>query len=113
MLVNKDQNSKMIISTSDAYKMVTAKGANELCKLSFEKPTTVTVPILITRFQAGGGLLSVGSIVDIYTIHGENNTSNDTNAIKGCTVVSVLRCEESGSIESEYSSTQYCSRKYL
>ena len=105
MLVSEENNSKMIIPTSEAHKIVTINGARELCKISFEMPTTVSVPILITRLQAGGGLLSVGSIVDIYTIHGENNTSNETNAIKGCTVISVLRCEESGAIEAEYSST--------
>lgn len=105
MVVSSENNSKMIISIEQAHEIVNTKGAYELSKISFEMPTTVSVPILITRLQEGGGLLSVGSIVDIYTIHNDNKTSNETNTIKGCTVVSVLRCEESGTIESEYSST--------
>lgn len=113
MVVSSENNSKMIISIEQAHEIVNTKGAYELSKISFEMPTTVSVPILIKRLQAGGGLLSVGSIVDIYTIHNDNKTSNETNTIKGCTVVSVLRCEESGTIESEYSSTHTCSRKYF
>ena len=38
-----------------------------LSKIKFEKPNTVSVPILVSRLQAGAGLVNVGSVVDIYT----------------------------------------------
>ncbi len=96
-----------IMPASEALTIVDENNAEILSKIKFEKPNTVSVPILVSRLQAGAGLVNVGSVVDIYT--SSNYTTNDTPNnqtspdIKGCTVVSIMRCDESGEIDSEYS----------
>lgn len=109
MLTYKTNNTKNIImNITDAQKFVKENDANVLSNIKFEKPNTVAVPILISRLQASGGLLTIGSIVDIYTISENNNTNYTLNSnkkeldISGCTVLAIIRCEESGEIESEY-----------
>ena len=79
--------------------------------MRFEKPNTVSVPILVSRLQAGAGLINVGSVVDVYLnsnyTDGEITTNNTTSPeISGCTVLSIMRYEENGEIDSEYSKTQ-------
>ena len=80
---------------------------NGFCEISFEKPNTVSVPILVSRLQAGAGLISVGSIVDIYKNNNDTFNQTDINKteadVKGCTVLSIMRYEENGEIESQYS----------
>lgn len=49
-------------------------------KIKFEKPNTVSVPILVSRLQAGAGLVNVGSVVDIYT--SSNYTEMEHQTIK-------------------------------
>ena len=103
-----DNNTKnAIMPASEALTIVDENNAEVLSKIKFEKPNTVSVPILVSRLQAGAGLVNVGSVVDIYTSsnYTENGTpNNQTNPdIKGCTVVSIMRCEENGEIDSEYS----------
>ena len=77
--------------------------------MQFKKPNTVSVPILVSRLQAGAGLISVGSVVDIYknnnnTLFNETADNNKSEAdVSGCTVLSIMRYEENGKIESEYS----------
>lgn len=105
-----EENKSVIMPTSEALKIVNTQGASALSNIEFKKPNTINVPVLISRLQAGAGLLSVGSIVDIYTQSGINGTASPQNSssptISGCTVVSVMRCEESGAIESEYGTSQ-------
>ena len=48
-------------------KIVNENDAEILSKIKFDEPNTVSVPILISRLQAGAGLVNVGSVVDIYT----------------------------------------------
>lgn len=106
MAVYEDNGTEnVIMSVNDAMKIVNSSDAKVLSNIKFEMPNTVTIPVLISRLQAGGGLLSVGSIVDVYTMNSENNTNNSTTNIKSCTVVAILRYEDSGEIESEYAST--------
>ena len=82
----------------------------ESSKMKFEKPNTVSVPILVSRLQAGAGLVNVGSIVDVYTNlnnTGEELNTNNTNPdISGCTVLSIMRYEENGEVDSEYSKSK-------
>ena len=96
-----------IISASEALTIVDENNAEVLSKIKFEKPNTVSVPILVSRLQAGAGLVNVGSVVDIYTSSNYtdfNETNNQTSPdIKGCKVVSIMRCDESGEIDSQYS----------
>lgn len=95
----------------EALAIINDNDATILSKISFKKPNTIATPILVSRLQAGGGLLSIGSIVDIYTTSPTNNTNqtvetNETSPeISGCTVLAIIQCKESGTIESEYIKT--------
>ncbi|MEE1128414.1 MAG: DUF515 domain-containing protein [Methanobrevibacter sp.] len=110
MAVYSNESKNVIMSQNDAIKIVNENDATILSKIKFEKANTVSVPILVSRLQAGAGLVNVGSIVDIYT--NLNNTydelpSNNTNPdISGCTVLSIMRYEENGEVDSEYSKSK-------
>jgi hypothetical protein len=104
-----ENESSVIIPTSEALELVNGNDAVTLSKIKFEEPDTVSVPILVSRLQAGAGLVKVGSVVDIYTNsnYTDENTSNSTAPeISGCTVLSIMRYEENGEIDSEYSKSK-------
>lgn len=111
MAIYETNNTKNIIMpASEAIEIVNNNNVWTISNIRFEKPDTVSVPILISRFQAGAGLLSVGSIVNIFTqnnVTGEDlDDKNSTPDLSGCTVVSIMRCEQSGEIESENGTSQ-------
>lgn len=109
MAVYENESKNIIISSSEAIEIVNENDATILSKIKFEEPNTVSVPILVSRLQAGAGLVKVGSIVDIYTNSNstEENTTNSTSPeISGCTVLSIMRYEENGEIDSEYSKSK-------
>lgn len=107
MAVYSNESKNIIMSESEAIKIVNEHDAKILSKVQFEKPNTVSVPVLISRLQASAGLINVGSVVDIYS--NLNNTtegfnSNDTSPdISGCTILAIMRYEENGEVDSEYS----------
>lgn len=105
-----EDNKSVVMPIGEALKIVNNQGASVLSNIEFKKPDTISVPVLLSRLQAGAGLVSVGSVIDIYTQNNLNNSYNlentSTPAISGCTVVSIMRCEESGQIESEYGYSQ-------
>lgn len=107
MAVYSNESRNIIMSAEDAINIVNGNDAEKLCEITFQKPNTVSVPILVSRLQAGAGLISVGSIVDIYKNNNdtfEENVTNSTEAaVSGCTVLSIMRYEDNGEIESEYS----------
>ena len=107
MIVYSNESKDIIMPTSKAMEIVNSNDARILSKIKFEEPNTVSVPILVSRLQAGAGLVRVGSIVDIYSNMNnsyENKSTNTTSAeVSGCTVLSIMRYEENGEIESEYS----------
>jgi hypothetical protein len=106
MAVYENNGKNVIMPVNDAIAIVNDNDARKLCEISFKKPNTVSVPILVSRLQAGAGLISVGSIVDIYK--NNNGTLNQTDMnkteadVSGCTVLSIMRYEENGEIESQY-----------
>ncbi len=110
MAVYSNESKNVIMSQNEATKIVNENDAKILSKIKFEKPNTVSVPVLVSRLQAGAGLVNVGSIVDIYSNlndTGENFSSNNTNPdISGCTVLSIMRYEENGEVDSEYSKSK-------
>ncbi|MBP3790885.1 MAG: DUF515 domain-containing protein [Methanobrevibacter sp.] len=110
MAVYENESKNTIISASEAMKIINENDATVLSKIKFEEPNTVSVPILVSRLQAGAGLVKVGSVVDIYSNFNsteDNYTSNITEPeISGCTVLSIMRYEENGEIDSEYSKTK-------
>ena len=107
MAVYSNESKNVIMHSDEATKILNENDATVLSQIKFEKPNTVSVPVLISRLQAGAGLVNVGSIVDIYTINNytdENYTLNTTTPdISGCTVLSIMRYEDNGEIDSEYS----------
>lgn len=109
MAVYENESKNTIISTTEAMEIVNENDATILSQIKFEEPNTVSVPILVSRLQAGAGLVKVGSVVDIYANSNSTyeNTSNSTAPeISGCTVLSIMRYEENGEIDSEYSKSK-------
>ena len=108
MAVYENESKNTIMPAAEAMELVNENDARILSKIKFEEPNTVSVPILVSRLQAGAGLVKVGSVVDIY--RNSNSTENITNEtgpeISGCTVLSIMRYEENGEIDSEYSKTK-------
>ena len=110
MAVYGNESKNTIIPISEAMEIVNENDATILSKIKFEEPNTVSVPILVSRLQAGAGLVKVGSVVDIYTNYNSSDDNYTTNSsapkISGCTVLSIMRYEENGEIDSEYSKTK-------
>lgn len=110
MAVYSNESKNVIMSQNDATKIVNENDARILSKIKFEKPNTVSVPVLVSRLQAGAGLVNVGSIVDVYSnlndTGEELNTTNTNPDISGCTVLSIMRYEENGEVDSEYSKSK-------
>lgn len=110
MAVYANESKNTIISAQEAMRIIEGNDASVLSQIKFEAPNTVSVPILVSRLQAGAGLVGVGSVVDIYTNNNstdENYTSNNTSPeISGCTVLAIMRYEENGEIDSEYSKSK-------
>ncbi|MBR6994059.1 MAG: DUF515 domain-containing protein [Methanobrevibacter sp.] len=107
MAVYSNESKNVILPMYDAMKIVNENSADVLSQIKFEEPNTVSVPILISRLQAGAGLVNVGSVVDIYTNNTYANESyvqnKTTPDISGCTVLAIMRYEDNGEIDSEYS----------
>ena len=109
MAVYENESKNIIMPIGEAMKIVNENDATILSKIKFEEPDTVSVPILVSRLQAGAGLVRVGSVVDIYTKDNstyENTTDSGSPEISGCTVLSIMRYEENGEIDSEYSKSK-------
>ena len=107
MAVYDNSSRNVIMPASEAVEIVNNNNAYKLSEIIFEKPNTVSVPILVSRLQAGAGLVNVGSIVDIYKNNNDTfNDTADTNKseadVSGCTVLSIMRYEDNGEIDSEY-----------
>ena len=76
-----NESKNTIMPISEATEILNENDATILSKIKFEEPNTVSVPILVSRLQAGAGLVRVGSVVDIYNNHNsteDNYTSNST-----------------------------------
>ena len=110
MAIYSNESKNIIMSESEAIKIVNENDAWILSKIKFDKPNTVSVPVLISRLQAGAGLINIGSVVDIYSNINDTNGSFDTNStspdISGCTVLAIMRYEENGEVDSEYSKSK-------
>lgn len=109
MAVYSNESKDIMMNEDEAIKIVNENDAHVLSKIKFETPNTVSVPILISRLQAGAGLINVGSVVDVYlnsNYTNETNEGNSTPNISGCTVLSIMRYEENGEIDSEYSKSK-------
>ena len=74
VMMSYGENKNILMSVRDANDFVKDNDARILSNVQFEKVNTVIVPISLTRLQATGGLISVGSVVDIYSL--SNNDSD-------------------------------------
>lgn len=110
MVVYGNESKDVIMNSNEAMEIVSQNDATVLSKIKFETPNTVSVPILVSRLQAGAGLINVGSVVDVYlnsNYTDENISGNNSSPeISGCTVLSIMRYEENGEIDSEYSKSK-------
>ncbi len=115
----------VIMKIADAQTFVNQADATVLANMEIQTPDTVAVPIMISRLQAAGGLISVGNMVDVYvkttaeaapaaTNNSTNatnttqtaTTSSDTPKISGATVLAILRAKESGTIDANLLNSQ-------
>ncbi|MBC7100252.1 MAG: DUF515 domain-containing protein [Methanobacteriales archaeon] len=102
---NQSESKRVIMKASDAQKIVNEADATVLANMVIQTPDTVAVPIMISRLQAAGGLIGVGSMVDVYL--NVNQTGNNTTVtsqettprISGATVLAILRAKDSGSVD--------------
>ena len=112
----------VIMKVVDAQTFVNQADATVLANMEIQTPDTVAVPIMISRLQAAGGLISVGNMVDVYVKttadaaapanNSTNNTtattttSSDTPKISGATVLAILRAKDSGTIDANLLNSQ-------
>ena len=76
VMMSYDENKNIIMSVKDANDFVRDNDAKVLSNVRFEKVNTVIVPISLSRLQATAGLISVGSVVDIYSLS-DNSSEYD------------------------------------
>lgn len=74
MSYSENNSKKVLMPIDDASLFINENDAKILSNVEFGKVDTVITPIYISRLQATGGLISVGSIVDIYSL-----SSNSTD----------------------------------
>lgn len=111
---------EVIMNSKDTTAFIKQADALVLANMVIETPDTVAVPLIISRLQAAGGLVSVGNSVDIYLKKEEEEApaSNDTNGtaapasdddtpeISGATVLAILRAKDSGAVDASLLNSQ-------
>ncbi|KZX15710.1 DUF515 domain-containing protein [Methanobrevibacter curvatus] len=75
--INNEKN--LIINVDKAHELVNSNDAQILSNIEFKTPDTVIIPLLISRLQSGGGLISIGSVVDLYFINLEEKSQSSSN----------------------------------
>ena len=134
VMMSYDENKNIIMSVKDANDFVKGNDAKILSNVQFEKVNTVIVPVSLSRLQATAGLISVGSVVDIYSLNdnssdysgeyedmGDNSSSLQLNEtpindslekgdedpiVSGATVLAILRSKDSGLVDSTVSKSR-------
>ncbi|MDO9043942.1 MAG: DUF515 domain-containing protein [Methanobacteriaceae archaeon] len=121
--VTPESQKDVIMKVADAQTFVNQADATVLANMEIKTPDTVAVPIMISRLQAAGGLISVGNMVDVYvktaaeaapaaannstnTTPATTTTSSDTPKISGATVLAILRAKDSGTIDASLLNSQ-------
>lgn len=110
---------EVIMNSKDTTDFIKQADALVLANMVIETPDTVAVPLIISRLQAAGGLVSVGNSVDIYLKKSEEDQqqTNDTNGtvetksdetpeISGATVLAILRAKDSGAVDASLLNSQ-------
>jgi hypothetical protein len=76
---NTNNEKNIIINVDKAHELVNSNDAQILSNIEFKTPDTVIIPLLISRLQSGGGLISIGSVVDLYFINLEEKSQSSSN----------------------------------
>ena len=95
------ENKNILMSVKDANDFVKDNDAKILSNVQFEKVNTVIVPISLSRLQATAGLISVGSVVDIYSLSDNSSYYEEYGDVE---VNSSLKSDENGNINGDLSS---------
>jgi hypothetical protein len=133
VMMSYGENKNIIMSVKDANDFVKDNDAKILSNVQFDKVNTVIVPISLSRLQATAGLISVGSVVDIYSLDDnsssysyEDGDMNDNLSsipsneslestlenkeedpiVSGATVLAILRSKDSGLVDSTVSKSK-------
>ena len=77
VMMSYGDNKNIIMSVKDANDFVKDNDAKILSNVQFEKVNTVIVPVSLSRLQATAGLISVGSVVDIYSLDDNSSYSEE------------------------------------
>jgi hypothetical protein len=106
-----EEQKNVLMKVDTAQKFIQQSDATVLANMELQTPDTVAVPIIITRLQAAGGLVTVGNMVDVYLrTAADNNTTATTNTsspkISGATVLAILRAKDSGVIDAYITRSQ-------
>ena len=110
-----DGEKDRMMNVTAAQEIVNEADAAVLSNMYIETPDTVAVPILVSRLQAAGGLVTVGNTVDVYlrTNASTQSTGNETNTststspeISGATVLAILRSSSTGTIDANLTQAQ-------
>ena len=100
VMMSYGENKNIIMSVKDANDFVKDNDAKILSNVQFEKVNTVIVPISLSRLQATAGLISVGSVVDIYSL---NDNSSYLEEYGGIEDNSSAYSDEDGNMEGNLS----------
>jgi hypothetical protein len=102
-----------MMNTTAAQEVVNEADAAVLSNMDIETPDTIAVPILVSRLQAAGGLVTVGNTVDVYLRTNASSGGNETNTststspeISGATVLAILRSSSTGTIDANLTQAQ-------
>ena len=92
VMMSYGDEKSIIMSVKDANDFVRDNDAKVLSNVQFEKVNTVIVPVSLSRLQATAGLISVGSVVDIYSLSDNSSDydyggSEDESMISNETIV--------------------------
>ncbi|KAF5076478.1 DUF515 domain-containing protein [Methanobacterium aggregans] len=106
-----DNQKDLMMKVDAAQQIVNSADASVLSNMDVETPDTVAVPILVSRLQAAGGLVTVGNTVDVYLRTNASSGGNTTNTsttpnISGATVLAILRATDSGTIDANLTQAQ-------
>ena len=134
VMMSYGENKDIIMSVKDANDFVKDNDAKILSNVQFERVNTVIVPISLSRLQATAGLISVGSVVDVYSLNdnssetfddygstednlsslqsnetignGSSEKTEEDPIVSGATVLAILRSKDSGLVDSTVSKSK-------
>ncbi len=99
VMMSYGEDRNILMSVKDANDFVKDNDAKILSNVQFEKVNTVIVPISLSRLQATGGLISVGSVVDIYSLDNSSDYPQEYDDGDNSSEVPLNETSVDGSLE--------------